>query len=126
MEVKGATETTIGPYEVYEDEFFNYKAAFESFITIQDEAESAKIQKVSGQLQEIENRLPIDPKYRNPKIAGMAPLVVVDEIFAAEDLSRQRRAAACDPAGARRRLNGKGGKRAMLQKEHARRHGKRR
>src|SRR5262249_57577812 len=88
MELKGAIEPTIGPYEVYEDEYFNYKAAFESFITIQDEEESAKIQKFSGQLQEIENRLPIDPKYRNPRIAGLAPLVVVDEIFAAGEADR--------------------------------------
>jgi len=27
MEVKGPIEPTIGPYEVYEDELFNYKAA---------------------------------------------------------------------------------------------------
>ena len=43
MELKGAIEPTIGPYEVYEDEFFNYKAAFESFITVQDQDESAKL-----------------------------------------------------------------------------------
>src|SRR4051812_29955426 len=64
MELKGAIEPTIGPYEVYEDEFFNAKAAFESFITVQDEEESAKLQKFSAQLQDIENNLPIDPKYR--------------------------------------------------------------
>src|SRR5262249_48607132 len=34
MSLKGAIEPTIGPYEVYEDELFNYKAAFESFITV--------------------------------------------------------------------------------------------
>ncbi|MBA2743837.1 MAG: hypothetical protein H0U43_05940, partial [Chthoniobacterales bacterium] len=36
MELSGAIEPTIGPYEVYEDGWFNYKAAFESFITVQD------------------------------------------------------------------------------------------
>ena len=71
MELNGAIEPTIGPYEVYEDEWFNYKAAFESFITVQDEAESAKLQKFSGQLQDIENHLPIDPKYRNPKLGAL-------------------------------------------------------
>jgi hypothetical protein len=44
MELKGTIEPTIGPYEVYEDELFNYKAAFESYVTIQDEAETAKLQ----------------------------------------------------------------------------------
>ena len=86
MELKGAIEPTIGPYEVYEDEWFNYKAGFESFITVQDEAESAKLQKFSGQLQDIENHLPIDPKYRNPKIGALSPIVVVER-----DLLRRRR-----------------------------------
>jgi len=115
MELKGVVEPTIGPYEVYEDEFFNYKAAFESFITIQDEEESAKIQKFSGQLQDIENRLPIDPKYRNPKIAGMAPLVVVDEIFAAGDANRGVQTAAYNLPNDERVLKEKGAKRVMLK-----------
>ncbi len=115
MELKGAIEPTIGPYEVYEDEFFNYKAAFESFITIQDEDESAKIQKFSGELQEIENRLPIDPKYRNPKIAGMAPLVVVNEIFAAGDANRGVQTAAFNLPNDERVLKEKGAKRVMLK-----------
>jgi hypothetical protein len=115
MELKGAVEPTIGPYEVYEDEFFNYKAAFESFITIQDADESAKIQKFSGQLQDIENRLPIDPKYRNPKIAGMAPLVVVDEIFAAGDANRGVQTAAYNLPNDERVLQQKGAKRVMLK-----------
>lgn len=115
MELKGAIEPTIGPYEVYEDEYFNYKAAFESFITIQDEEESAKIQKFSGQLQEIENRLPIDPRYRNPRIAGLAPLVVVDEIFAAGDANRGVQTAAYNLPNDERVLAQKGAKRVMLK-----------
>jgi hypothetical protein len=115
MELKGAVEPTIGPYEVYEDEFFNYKAAFEAFITIQDEEESGKIQKFSGQLQDIESRLPIDPKYRNPKIAGMAPLVVVDEIFAAGDANRGVQTAAYNLPNDERVLKEKGAKRVMLK-----------
>jgi len=115
MELTGAIEPTIGPYEVYEDEYFNYKAAFESFITIQDAEESAKIQKFSGQLQDIENRLPIDPKYRNPKIAGLAPLVVVDEIFAAGDANRGVQTAAYNLPNDERVLAQKGAKRVMLK-----------
>jgi hypothetical protein len=115
MELKSAIEPTIGPYEVYEDEFFNYKAAFESFITLQDEEESAKIQKFSGQLQEIENRLPIDPKFRNPKIAGLAPLVVVNVIFTAGDANRGVQTAAYNLPNDERVLQQKGAKRVMLK-----------
>jgi hypothetical protein len=115
MELKGAIEPTIGPYEVYEDEFFNYKAAFESFITILDEAESAKLQKFSGELQEIENRLPIDPKYRNPKIGALAPLAVVNEIYASGDGNRGVQTAAFNLPNDERVVREKGAKRVMLK-----------
>jgi hypothetical protein len=115
MELKGAVEPTIGPYEVYEDEYFNYKAAFEAFITVQDEAESAKLQRFGSQLQDIENRLPIDPRYRNPKIAGLAPLVVVNEIFASGDANRGVQTAAFNLPNDERVLAAKGAKRVMLK-----------
>ena len=54
-----------------------YKAAFEAFITVKDQAESAKLQKFAGALQDIENNLPIDPKYRNPKLGALAPIAVL-------------------------------------------------
>src|SRR5207244_5572588 len=85
MELKGIIEPTIGPYEVYEDELFNYKAAFESYVTIQDEAETAKLQKFAAELQDIENNLPIEARYRNPKLAALAPTTVVHAHYAAGD-----------------------------------------
>ena len=115
MELKGAIEPTIGPYEVYEDEFFNYKAAFESFITVQDQEESAKLQKFAGQLQDIENNLPIDPKYRNPKLGGLAPIVVVNEVFAAGDANRGVQTAAFNLPNDERVVQEKGAKRVMLK-----------
>ena len=115
MELKGTIEPTIGPYEVYEDEFFNYKAAFEAFITVQDEAESAKLQKFAGELQDIEDHLPIDAKYRNPKLAGLAPLVVVNEVFAAGDANRGVQTAAFNLPNDERVLREKGAKRVMLK-----------
>ena len=115
MELKGAVEPTIGPYEVYEDEYFNYKAAFEAFITVADETESAKLQKFGGELQDIENRLPIEPRYRNPKIGALAPLVVVNEIFAAGDANRGVQTAAFNLPNDERVLREKGAKRVMLK-----------
>jgi hypothetical protein len=115
MELKGLIEPTIGPYEVYEDELFNYKAAFESFIAIQDDAETAKLQKFAGELQDIENHLPIDPKYRNPKLGELAPIVVVNEIFTAGDANRAVQTAAFNLPNDERVTREKGSKRIMLK-----------
>ena len=75
MELDAAIEPTIGPYEVYEDEWFNAKAAFEAFITVRDDAESKKLQSFSAHLQELENALPIDPEVpqRQARRAGADP-----------------------------------------------------
>ena len=115
MELKGAIEPTIGPYEVYEDEWFNYKAGFEAFITVRDETESAKLQKFSSELQDIENHLPIDPKLRNPKLGALAPLVVVNEIFAAGDANHGVQTAAFNLPNDERVTREKGAKRVMLK-----------
>src|SRR4029077_6607073 len=115
MELKGTNEPTFGPYEVYEDELFNYKAAFEAFITVRDEAESAKLQKFSGLLQDVEDHLPIDPKHRNPKLGALAPIVVVNEIFAAGDANRGVQTAAYNLPNDERVTREKGAKRVMLK-----------
>jgi len=115
MDLKGTIEPTIGPYEVYEDEWFNAKAAFEAFITVQDEAESAKLQKFAGELQDIENHLPIDPKFRNPKLGGSAPIVVVNEIYAAGDANHGVQTAAFNLPNDERVVSQKGSKRVMLK-----------
>jgi hypothetical protein len=115
MELKGAIEPTIGPYEVYEDELFNFKAAFEAYVTVQDEAETAKLQKFAGELQDIENNLPIEPKHRNPKLGGLAPIVVVNEIYAAGDGNRAVQTAAFNLPNDERVVREKGAKRVMLK-----------
>ena len=115
MELTGAIEPTIGPYEVYEDELFNYKASFESYITVQDQAESAKLQKLAGELQDIEDHLPIDPKYRNPSLGALAPITVVNEIFAAGDGNRGVQTAAFNLPNDERVVREKGTKRVMLK-----------
>jgi peptidase M49-like protein len=115
MELQGTIEPTIGPYEVYEDELFNYKAAFESFIAVRDGAESAKLQKFGGELQDIENHLPIDPARRNPKLGALAPIVVVNELFAAGDGNRGVQTAAFNLPNDERVVREKGSKRVMLK-----------
>ena len=115
MEIDAAVEPTIGPYEVYEDEWFNAKAAFEAFITVRDEAESKKLQAFSAHLQELENNLPIDPKYRNPALGAFAPIRVVNEVFAAGDGNRGVQTAAYNLPNDERVVKEKGTKRVMLK-----------
>ncbi len=115
MELDATIEPTIGPYEVYEDEWFNYKAAFEAFITVKDKTESDKLQHFAGSLQEIENNLPIDAKYRNSKLGALAPIVVVNTVFSAGDANRGVQTAAFNLPNDERVIREKGSKRVMLK-----------
>ncbi|MCB0744809.1 MAG: peptidase, partial [Ignavibacteriae bacterium] len=66
MDLKDHTiEVVIGPYEVYEDALFNYKASFECFLTLVDPAETKKIEQFAKYLNEMESNLPIAKKYKN-------------------------------------------------------------
>jgi hypothetical protein len=115
MELDAPVELTIGPYETYMDELFNYKAAFEVFVTLRDEAESAKLKKFSGYLQEIENNLPFDAKYSNPKLAAMSPIRVVDVIYSGGEGNRGVQTAAYNLPNDERVIREKGSKRVMLK-----------
>lgn len=115
MDLDAPIEVTIGPYETYEDELFGYKAAFEAFITLRDEAESAKLVKFSGYLQELENNLPIDPRYRNPKLGAASPIRVVDNVFCSGDGNRGVQTAAYNLPNDEQVVKEKGSKRVMLK-----------
>jgi hypothetical protein len=115
MELDASIEPTIGPYEVYEDEWFNFKAAFEAFITVRDAAESKKLQSFSSHLQELENALPIDPALRNPTLGALAPIRVVNVVFTAGDANRGVQTAAFNLPNDERVVKEKGTKRVMLK-----------
>ncbi|WP_163997984.1 dipeptidyl-peptidase 3 family protein [Pyxidicoccus caerfyrddinensis] len=115
MQLDATIEPTIGPYEVYEDNWFNYKAAFESFLGLRDEAESQKLAKFSGQLQGLENELPIDAKLRNPKLGALAPIRVVNSLFSSGDANRGVQTAAYNLPNDERVTEKMGSKRVMLK-----------
>lgn len=81
-------EVVIGPYEVYEDELFGYKAAFEAFITRVDPEESVRLAKVVGFLKELEEHLPVDNQYKGIGRNLSSPIVVAQEIYTAGDSKR--------------------------------------
>ena len=115
MGLDASIEPTIGPYETYEDEWFNYKAAFEAFITLRDDAETQKLARLGAELQGIEDNLPIDPKFRNPKLGALAPIRVVNTVFSSGDGNRGVQTAAFNLPNDERVVTAKGAKRVMLK-----------
>ncbi|HVU36400.1 MAG TPA: hypothetical protein VHE61_23380, partial [Opitutaceae bacterium] len=115
MELNATIEPTLGPYEVYTDGWFNYKAAFEAFIAVTDEGETAELARFSGRLQELEDHLPIDPRYRRPKLGGYSPIRVVDLVFASGDGNHGVQTAAFNLPNDERVVAAKGSKRVLLR-----------
>jgi hypothetical protein len=115
MELDATIEPTIGPYEVYEDKWFGYKAAFESYVTLRDAAETGKLARLGGELQGLENELPIEPALRNPKLGALSPIRVVNIVFGAGDANAGVNTAAFNLPNDERVVQEKGSKRTMLK-----------
>jgi hypothetical protein len=100
MELDATIEPTIGPYETYEDLWFGYKAAFESFIGIRDEEETRKLARFTGELQWLD---------------ALAPLRVIDIVFSSGDGNSGVQTAAFNLPNDERVVSQKGSKRVMLK-----------
>ena len=115
MDLDAPIDVTIGPYETYSDELFSYKAAFEAYVTIRDDAETDKLKKFSQYLQELEDHLPIDPKYRNPKLGAASPMRVVNVVFSSGEGNSGVQTAAFNLPNDEKVVAEKGSKRVMLK-----------
>jgi hypothetical protein len=115
MDLDAPLDITIGPYETYNDELFGYKASYEAYITLRDDAETGKLQFFAAHMQDIENNLPIDAKYRNPKIGASSPIRVVNQIIATGDGDHGVKTAAYNLPNDERVIEQKGSKRVMLK-----------
>lgn len=79
-------EIVIGPYEVYEDALNGFKAAYESFVYINDLEEMKKIEGYIDYLDEMQKSLPVEKKYKDQDVSRLeSPLNVVIEVFTAGD-----------------------------------------
>ncbi len=114
MDLNGDLEIVIGPYEVYEDNLFNYKASYEAFLCIVDRAESEKLATVAKYLREMEAHLPIPDQYKSSR--GLAsPIKVVQEIMSAGDTKAGVQTTAFNLPNDERVREAKGSKKVMLK-----------
>ncbi len=111
-------EVVIGPYEVYEDELFNYKASFECFLTLRDPEESEKLALFGSYLNDMEKGLPIPDQYKNFERGSESPIVVTNEIFSAGDTKAGVQTLAFNLPNDERVREAKGSKKVMLKNMH--------
>ncbi|WP_440966660.1 dipeptidyl-peptidase 3 family protein [Massilia sp. GER05] len=115
MDLDSPVDVTIGPYETYNDELFGYKAAFEAYVNVRDQKETEKLNFFGKHMQELENNLPLDAKYRNPKVGAIAPMVVVNQVYGAGDGNMGVQTAAYNLPNDERIIRQRGSKRVMLK-----------
>jgi hypothetical protein len=115
MDLDAPLDITIGPYETYTDEVFGYKAAFEAYVNIRDDRETAKLGFFGKRLQELEDHLPEDPQYRNAKLGALSPISVVNQVISTGDGAHDIATAAYNLPNDDRVVQEKGSKRVMLK-----------
>ncbi|UCH95748.1 MAG: peptidase [Candidatus Aminicenantes bacterium] len=108
-------EVVIGPYEVYEDRLFGYKAAFEAFITLVDHKESEKWAKVASLMNEMEKNLPIDDKHKNFNRGTSSPSIIAEEVFTGGDTKSGIQTTAFNLPNDEKVREAKGSKQVMLR-----------
>ncbi len=108
-------DVTIGPYEVYEDGLFAYKAAFEAFIAIRNPADSQALDRLKGYLPAMERNLPIEDKFKNFSRGTDSPISVVDLVYAGGDTKAGVQTLAFNLPNDERVREAKGSKKVMLK-----------
>ncbi len=78
-------EVAIGPYEVYTDELYGRKTAFEAFITLKDPKESQALNVYKGHLRGMEANLPVEERYKNFQRGFESPIAVADQVHGGGD-----------------------------------------
>ncbi|MEO8430700.1 MAG: peptidase [Acidobacteriota bacterium] len=115
MDLDSDIEIAIGPYEVYEDGLFNYKASFESFVTVRDKAESAHLAVYAQHLPDMERNLPLPDAHKNFNRKFESPIRVVQEAFTAGDARRGVQTSAFNLPNDERVREAKGSKKVLLK-----------
>ena len=82
---KNPVDIVIGPIETYEDQLFGYKASYESYVLVKDQAWSEKLARFVKYLPELQRELPVDAKYKAEKPGADADLNAYFAVYYAGD-----------------------------------------
>jgi len=82
MDVKSnPIELVIGAIETYEDRLFGYKAAYESYVLVKDQAWSERLAKFAAFLPELQRGLPVEDAYKAETPGTDSDLNAYDVIY---------------------------------------------
>jgi hypothetical protein len=122
MQVDGALEPTIGPYEIYEDGWFNAKADFQAVIALRHTAATAALARIVARLQDLEDHLPLAADLRSADVmarkGARAPLRIADVVLATGDVHRALQTGAFVLPNDQRITAELGAKRTLLRNVH--------
>ena len=78
-------DIVIGPIETYEDQLYGYKASYESYVLVKDQAWSKKLARFAQYLPELQRGLPVPDKYKVEKPGSDADLNAYFAVYYAGD-----------------------------------------
>ncbi len=78
-------ELVIGPIETYQDALYGYRAAFETFVLIKDQAWSERLARFVKYMPELQRGLPVDEAYKAETPGSDADLNAYDLAYCAGD-----------------------------------------
>ncbi|HEX4737900.1 MAG TPA: hypothetical protein VH331_10095 [Allosphingosinicella sp.] len=115
MDVSGTPiEVVIGPYEVYADNLYGQKTAFESFVTVADPKETAALVRYKGLLPDMERNLPVPETYKNANRPFSSPILVTEEVRGGGEASQGIQTIAFNLPNDERVRTAKGAKKVIL------------
>lgn len=115
MDLDADIDVAIGPYEVYEDALLNYKAAYQSFVTVRDRPASEALAVYAKHLPEMEAALPIPDEHKNTSRRFESPIRVVQEVYTAGDARTAIQTTAFNLPNDERVRQAKGSKKVLLK-----------
>ena len=78
-------ELVIGPIETYQDALYGYRAAFETFVLIKDQAWSERLARFAKYMPELQQGLPVATEYKSEIPGANADLNAYDMAYCAGD-----------------------------------------